>query len=185
MNARLWGKKFNMEDLDRKKRREVDVIALKAYCIKSHYSSCNPAVQDVTEPQKPVFQRGYILWDENALQVYYKKKGMRYLLSFWLHSLPFCNVLLRGFKHSLLYKYSVCFVMMLKIWNKKKNYCLNRTKFSHPIFIFNLSHSKGAKILKRMLFLVVLGFNKAENVNNICTILQQVQFLDDNKEAVH
>lgn len=47
-----------MEDLDRvTKRRGVDIIALKAYCTKSHYSSWNPAILDVPQTQKTLYPR--------------------------------------------------------------------------------------------------------------------------------
>lgn len=88
--------------------------------------------------------------------------------------------LLGGLEHSLLYKYFVCFVMVLKAWNKKKyDSCLNWMKFSHPIFIFNPAHSKEVEILRGMLVLFSFGFNKTENANNTVAQLFLKRFEHD------
>lgn len=105
---------------------------------------------------------------------------MRYLLSFWLLSLSCCGALLKSLEHSLLYKYFVCFVMMLKTWNKRNSDSgLNWMKFSHPIFIFNLSDSNEVKILKGMLVLFMFGFNETKNINNIVAQHFLKMFEDD------
>lgn len=83
-------------------------------------------------------------------------------------------------------------------------------RFSHPIFICNLSETKEVEILKGTLVLFSFGFNKTKNVKNIwktfcqniwrlwglfvfklqlpgkgvCTIFQQAQVFCDSKETV-